>query len=559
VLLSPLYGLGVAEERALRRARARSRSSWNGVLAADPVLAALAPLLEDAEWSTGHSAVDGFWTMWDALPRLTEFALGPGRRDYRAAWTAFAQVLEKQHERDPDVSLLDYLRMAESDDFEATPLLSFRPDETERVTLTTLHQAKGLEFDVVFIADATEDTFPDLRRGFNPLDPQALAGDTDRAAWLLDRLREETRLAYTAMTRARSRLVMTATTAGIDETERRPSRFLLAVAGVASVEDLAPAPVDEDPLTARGMETDLRRALSDPTAPLARRLAAATTLAEATPALWDASRFAAIRERGPDRGVLSRPPRLSPSQAESYQECPRRYVFERRLAMTDSSGDHARFGTLVHHVLERADRAAMADGRPRPELEDALGQLEQVWATDAAFGSPWLDEIWRRKAIDILLRLFAEWPADSRSTIAAEHLLSWQGGGMEWVGIADRIERLADDTVRIVDYKTSKTIMSQPKAARSLQLAFYVLAARQDPDLGGPVESAELWYPATDRVGFRRTLDMSLLGELEATLTDIAEAIADERWEPTPGEACERCTVRISCPEWPEGREAFTG
>ena len=558
LLLSPLYGLGIAAERSIRRDCLRAGATWISVLADRPATADLAELLADPTWATEMSAADGFWAVWDRLDRLVDFALDGDHRDHRAAWTAFAQVLDQQAERDPAVSLLRYRETVESDDFEAQPLLSHRPDRGDRITLTTLHQAKGLEFDVVFIADATEDTFPDLRRGFNPLDPQALSGPTDRSAWLLDRLREETRLAYTAMTRARSRLVMTATIAGIDETERRPSRFLLAAAGVDSVDDLSRAPSNrDDPLTTRGLETVLRRTLLDPQQPLAERLAAAATLVDGTPTVWDATRFAGLREHGPDRGVFSRPPRLSPSQAESYRDCPRRYVFERRLAMSETSGDHARFGSLVHSVLERADNAAMQAGRPRPDLDYALRALDAVWSEHAGFGSPWLDAIWRQKASALLDRLFAEWPSDSIETVAAEVELHWSGGDVDWVGRADRIERTADGTVRIVDYKTSRTITSTHKAARSLQLAFYALAMADDPRFAESVGSAELWYPATTQKGFRRALDMDALPELRGELTEIARSILDEHWEPTPGDACERCSVRSVCPEWPEGREAY--
>ena len=557
--MSPLYGLGIAAERSIRRELVRSGANWVTVLAANPATADLASLLAEPQWATEMSAVDGFWAVWDRLDRLADFALDEERKEHRAAWTAFAQVLEQQAERDPNVSLFGYRQTVESDDFEAQPLLSHRPDGADRITLTTLHQAKGLEFDVVFIADATEDTFPDLRRGFNPLDPQALSGPTDRAAWLLDRLREETRLAYTAMTRARSRLIMTATIAGIDESERRPSRFLLAAAGVDTVEELPPAPSNrDDPLTTRGLEGVLRRKLLDPGQPLAERLAAAAVLVVGSPSFWDARRFAGVRDHGPDRGVFQRPPRLSPTQAESYRECPRRYVFERRLAMSETSGDHARFGSLVHAVLEGADVTAMNEGRPRPELADAMQALDAVWSEHAAFGSPWLDALWRRKAEEMLDRLFAEWPADSEATISAEVELHWSAGDLDWVGRADRIENTADGSIRVVDYKTSRSIMPQYKAARSLQLAFYALAVADDPRFDGEVGSAELWYPATSQKGFRRHLDMTALGDLRTELTDIARSILDERWDPTPGDACERCSVRIVCPEWPEGREAFT-
>lgn len=226
--------------------------------------------------------------------------------------------------------------------------------------------------------------------------------------------------------------------------------------------------------------------------------------------------------------------------------------------MTDTSGDHARFGTLVHAVMETADRAAMAAGRSRPELDDALDALDGLWDSLADFGSPWLDELWKARAVETLETLFAKWPADSRETIDVERELSWEGGGARWIGRADRIERVADGSIRIVDYKTSRSIPSKKKAATSLQLAYYAIAADADPEVPGPIGGAEMWFPGATKVAdMRRRLDMGELDELRSTLELTAASILAERWDPTPGDACERCTVRMCCPEWPEGKPAF--
>ncbi|HEX5413503.1 MAG TPA: UvrD-helicase domain-containing protein [Terriglobia bacterium] len=65
-------------------------------------------------------------------------------------------------------------------------------DERARVTLMTLHSAKGLEFSVVFLAGMEEGLFP-----------HKLSGDDDAG------LEEERRLCYVGMTRARDRLLLT--------------------------------------------------------------------------------------------------------------------------------------------------------------------------------------------------------------------------------------------------------------------------------------------------------------------------------------------------------------
>jgi ATP-dependent DNA helicase UvrD/PcrA len=78
----------------------------------------------------------------------------------------------------------------------------------DKVFLLTVHQAKGLEFDTVFIAGATDRQFPSAR--------SAREG----------RLDEEHRLFYVAMTRARRRLFITHHRKDGEDRPQTPSRFL---------------------------------------------------------------------------------------------------------------------------------------------------------------------------------------------------------------------------------------------------------------------------------------------------------------------------------------------
>ena len=66
--------------------------------------------------------------------------------------------------------------------------------EEERVTLMTVHSAKGLEFPTVMVAGMEEGMFPFARQGNMGEDPEELA--------------EERRLAYVAFTRAEDRLIL---------------------------------------------------------------------------------------------------------------------------------------------------------------------------------------------------------------------------------------------------------------------------------------------------------------------------------------------------------------
>ncbi len=90
--------------------------------------------------------------------------------------------------------------------------------ENERVTLMTLHAAKGLEFDAVFIAGCEEELLPHARAL-----AETRGGDPDAG------LEEERRLLYVGMTRARKRLFLTWARERMQFgsfSVRRPSRFL---------------------------------------------------------------------------------------------------------------------------------------------------------------------------------------------------------------------------------------------------------------------------------------------------------------------------------------------
>ena len=87
-----------------------------------------------------------------------------------------------------DASLDDFLTqvalVSEQDDYD---------EESSSVSLMTLHNAKGLEFPVVFLLGMEDGVFPHIRSLGNP-----------------DELEEERRLAYVGITRAKERLYLVA-------------------------------------------------------------------------------------------------------------------------------------------------------------------------------------------------------------------------------------------------------------------------------------------------------------------------------------------------------------
>lgn len=553
VLLGPLLALGLGEERSLLRARRRTWEPWSRVVKERlPNLAGLGRLVDDPRWATDIPAADGFWHLWSHMDGLDSTVSEPDRADWRRAWSSFAQSLNRQVERDPSISLAAYFELTDDEDFEAEPMLSMNL-EPNRVALTTLHQAKGLEFDLVFIANASEGVFPDLRRSRRMLRPELLSPErtTDPHAQHTFQVQEEMRLAYTAMTRARHRVVWTSTAAGVDQGEKRPSRFLLAAAGL-SLEDLGPPEeVERDPVTILEAETMLRRWLLDPYAPMVNRLAAVTLLARHSGNWWNPDRFPGVPMPGPDSPLLPAHFTLSPSQADSYATCPRKYALERRLRIGGLQTVYMKSGSLFHETMERAEGEILGTGLRHNTLERALEILDEVFL-EADFGTEQLNLAHKERLAKGLRHLYANWPGKG-PPVALEHRVEKTIGGVPWQGVIDRVEE-REEGVAVVDYKTSASPIGVPEAAESVQLAFYASAW----DGPGEVVHAALWYPRSGKRSVAtRPLDLFRIPEVTTQMESITTAILEEDWTPQVGNHCKDCDFRTSCPAWPEGQGAF--
>jgi DNA helicase II / ATP-dependent DNA helicase PcrA len=126
------------------------------------------------------------------------------RREDLDQLAAFARQFKDLHE------FLSQLALISNVDAEAAP---DRGNEKEAINLSTVHQAKGLEFHTVFVIWLSDGMFPSSRS----LDTR-------------DALEEERRLFYVAITRARDELYLAyphmRLSGGYGEVFQRPSRFL---------------------------------------------------------------------------------------------------------------------------------------------------------------------------------------------------------------------------------------------------------------------------------------------------------------------------------------------
>jgi DNA helicase II / ATP-dependent DNA helicase PcrA len=202
IVNTPKRGIGEATVASIER------------FAADEDLAFMQAARRAEEISTlgqrAKGAVAAFVQVVDALNALAADGSGPAAM-VEAAFTESGYLVELEAERtieamgrvenlkelvgvarefesrQPDGTLPDFLEQialfTEQDEYEA---------EDPAITLMTLHNAKGLEFEVVFMAGMEDGVFPHYRS----------MGDAAQ-------LEEERRLAYVGITRARQRLYLT--------------------------------------------------------------------------------------------------------------------------------------------------------------------------------------------------------------------------------------------------------------------------------------------------------------------------------------------------------------
>ncbi|MBT8212715.1 MAG: PD-(D/E)XK nuclease family protein, partial [Acidimicrobiia bacterium] len=559
VLLGPLFGRTVGALRALESRLVSSATGWVGVLADEPNCEPLAALIEDPAWADKLPAAKGFWHLWTALPQFADLVGDPVRRDERGAWASLAQVIGRFGERNPKESLASYVKLADTEEFEAQPLLEYR-DRGDRLTVTTLHQAKGLDLSVVFIADAVSGVLPDLRLRDSLLETRHLSPwqGTTTAAQRRFRMQEETRLVYTAMTRASRKVVFTATTTTAALGPIGPSPFLDTIEKYQSAAEEDEAALWFEPLSSADAEARLRRIAGSIDEPGTRRRAAVRVLAEAPGSMRSPKQFAVTRQPGPDTGIVPDGHKLSASQASNYEACPRRYVLEYHLRIGDDTTVHMRFGTLVHDVLEAVEKTAVDEGRGRSTLQEALLELADQFEPDLFGGPPWADA-WLRRAEKTLNQMYDRWPPGGWEGIDFETAFAIDRVDATWRGRIDRIERRGDD-LRVVDYKTSTNVPTRDEAGQSLQLGLYVMAV-DELDIDGTVAAAELWFPTAkpnQNSIQTRSLDLGNLDGIEDRLEAVAVGIRNEDWPAIPNDRCDRCRMISLCPAWPDGREAFT-
>ena len=136
-----------------------------------------------------------------------------------------------------------------------------------------------------------------------------------------------------------------------------------------------------------------------------------------------------------------------------------------------------------------------------------------------------------------------------RSAAAPEvlHTEEWfdvQIAGTKVAGRIDRMDRMADGSVAIIDYKTGKA-RSQEDADESLQLSIYAMAAHEK---WGYRVGELVFHNLEGNVAVVSKRAEFQLEEARERVQAVARGIAEGNFKPKPDFHCTFCAFRGLCP-----------
>ena len=389
--------------------------------------------------------------------------------------------------------------------------------DTDAVSVLTIHQAKGLEYPVVFLVGLIAGSFPSAnRRDPIPL-PEALIKESVGGADF--HRQEERRLFYVGMTRAKDDLYLTSAQDHGGKRPRKPSLF------VSEALDL-----DAGQLTPQARS---------PLAAILRHGKGADSAAGAS----DAKKPDDLMLFPTGDKILS----LSHQQVDDYLTCPLKYRYRNVLRVPARIHHTVVYGNAIHQAIRLFNLNRHA-GRTTPVAE--LHQIFRKQWNAEGFLTRQHEELRLQQGLEALTNFHAFESADPSVPTHVERRFSITDQGIRLVGIFDRID-LDEDEGKIIDYKTSQVQsreQAEKRAKDSRQLAIYSLAYEH---LFGSMPTAlelrfltpEVWVGST-----RPTRKM--IDKARADIDRAADGIRAERFPGEPAyQACRYCSYAGICPD----------
>ncbi|MDX6769286.1 MAG: PD-(D/E)XK nuclease family protein [Elusimicrobiota bacterium] len=237
---------------------------------------------------------------------------------------------------------------------------------------------------------------------------------------------------------------------------------------------------------------------------------------------------------------LPRP--LSHSSISLYAECPQKYKFKYVDKVPEKPRHFFSFGQSVHTALEYF--YGVTTPVP-PTLEAVLAHYREKWVS-AGYKSEEQEQEYFELGRGIIARFHDKHAKDFALPFSVEYAFNFEVDGVPVTGRIDRVDKLPDGRLRVLDYKTGKQLQVG-RIDTDAQLTMYQLACERQ--LGVEVSELIFYHLPTlkQHTAFRRPA--ALVDELKSRIVHTAESIVKERFDPAPEETkCKWCDYKPICP-----------
>lgn len=383
---------------------------------------------------------------------------------------------------------LDLLQEAGEDPAPANP-----EEGPDMVSVMTVHSAKGLEFEYVFVVNMVSDRFPSRARSEAIPLPKALIREAlpEEEA----HVQEERRLFYVALTRAKRGLYLTSAKDYGGKRKKKPSIFLQETQSL---------------LESRTMPT------IDP--------------------LQEHTDEEAEKHQNFE---LVLPSKFSYTQLAAFETCPRQYQYAHVYKIQPPGRHTLSYGKSIHATLESFYKR-MQQGTQLSQ-DEFLQLFEDSWISDW-YDSKAQENKQKQKGRESLLKYYESHQEKFVPPLFVEKEFNVKMGEYTFKGKIDRIDPF-EDGVAIVDYKTGK-VKTQKDVDKDEQLSLYALAAERVLGLK-PLKLSLYFLDEGVRVDTERSEED--LKKFEAKVIETIDALKESHFVPTPGRQCNFCDFLNIC------------
>lgn len=363
----------------------------------------------------------------------------------------------------------------------------------DTVKVITIHSAKGLEWEYVFIPHLIDRRFPSIERRDQIELPEALIKETLPEGDV--HLQEERRLFYVALTRARDGVFFSHAQDYFGKTARRPSRFLHEL-GFISEEIPKIVPSKKAPRM---------------------------------PALETSQAKNSVR--------YSVPESFSFTSVSTFLKCPLEYKFRYLLRLPTAGNAWFSFGSTIHKTLEefmrlwqgrqRIVQGALFDAPSReaavPKFDELMAIYERSWIDDWYDNAEQKTEYRTVKGPQLLKNFFDHFISTKPSPKYLEKLFKIAMGPYKFVGKIDRVDANTDGSI-IIDYKTGEKARKLGKVDYD-QLIIYQIAAQEF--LRERVTRMMYWYLDPNQFSEPFIADQAHIDDLKERYTNTINTIVE--------------------------------